>query len=267
MLDVVEVQRGEAPLVLSFPHTGTELAEIGVVSRALALYDTDWLVHQLYDFAHELGATTVRTRFSRTVADVNRDPSGRSLYPGQITTALCPTETFDGEALYAEGDAPDVGEVERRRARFFDPYHEALEAELERLGGRGKSVVLYDCHSIRSVVPRLFAGELPALNLGTVGGASCAPELEAVLVRALGTSEFSHTTNGRFRGGWITRHHGAPERGIHAVQMEIAQRAYMSEPALGDVPQALVSEQAEPLRRVLRHLLACCIEFAEGEAL
>ena len=85
------------------------------------------------------------TAISRTVIDVNRDPSGDSLYPGQATTELCPTTTFDGEPLYQSGEVPDAAEIERRKARWFVPYHEALSAELERLRGVHEQVVLYDC--------------------------------------------------------------------------------------------------------------------------
>ena len=108
------VQRGSAPLVVTMPHTGTELVagiESGLVSSWLARKDADWWIDKLYDFAGGLGATVVRTAISRTVIDVNRDPSGVSLYPGQATTELCPTTTFDGELLYRAGYAPDANEI------------------------------------------------------------------------------------------------------------------------------------------------------------
>jgi formiminoglutamase len=148
------------------------------------LRNTDWLVDELYGFVRDLGATTVRTRVSRTVIDVNRDPWGASLYPGQATTELCPTTTFDSEPLYHEGREPDAADIAARRRRWFTPYHEALAAELERLRRLHPRVVLYDCHSIRSRIPRLFEGELPHLNLGTNAGASCAPTLTAAIETA-----------------------------------------------------------------------------------
>ena len=176
--DWLHVERGEAPLIVSLPHTGTEIPpdiEARLVSPWLARKDADWWVDRLYAFAAGLGATTIRTAISRTVIDVNRDPSGASLYPGQATTELCPTTTFDGEALYT-GQA-------RRRTRlrspsasaYFDPYHAALAGEIARLRARHGAVVLYDAHSIRSRVPRLFDGVLPNFNIGTNGGASCDP--------------------------------------------------------------------------------------------
>jgi N-formylglutamate deformylase len=106
----LSVFRGEAPLVVSLPHTGTEIPpafEAGLASDWLARKDADWWIDRLYDFAGDLGATVIRTAISRTVIDVNRDPSGASLYPGQATTELCPTTTFDGEPLYRPGEEPD----------------------------------------------------------------------------------------------------------------------------------------------------------------
>jgi N-formylglutamate deformylase len=172
-----------------------------------------------------LGATMMHTTISRTVIDVNRDPSGASLYPGQATTGLCPTETFDGEPLYREGRNPDSAEIERRRSDWFDPYHASLRSEIARLRAMHPRVVLYDAHSIRSVVPRLFDGSLPLFNIGTNSGASCDPALTEA-VEAICRTSGSTAVNGRFKGGWITRHYGRPEDGVHAIQMELAMRGY-----------------------------------------
>jgi len=184
--DWLTVTRGDAPLVVSLPHTGTDIPaeyEDGLVSPWLARKDADWWIERLYDFAVGLGATVIRTTISRTVIDVNRDPSGVSLYPGQATTELCPTTTFDGEPLYAPGAEPNAEEIAERRTRFFDPYHVALRAEIERLRAQHANIVVYDCHSIRSVIPRLFEGTLPHFNIGTNGGTSCAPALRDAVER------------------------------------------------------------------------------------
>src|SRR5215469_9182655 len=171
----LSVSRNDTPLIVSMPHTGTGIPpdfESGLISLWLARKDADWWVEQLYDCAPGLGATVVRTAISRTVIDVNRDPSGRSLYPGQNTTELCPTTTFDGEPLYSAGHEPDVAKITRRRDRYFEPYHKALRAEIKRLLERHRKVVLFDAHSIRSRIPRLFEGELPHFNIGTNSGLS-----------------------------------------------------------------------------------------------
>ena len=219
--------------MVSLPHTGTTIPaeiEARLVSPWLARKDTDWWIERLYDFAGELGATIVRTDLSRTVIDVNRDPSGASLYPGRATTELCPTTTFDGEPLYRPGEEPDAAEIAARRASYFDPYHRTLAGEIGRLRTAYEHVVLYDCHSIRSRIPRLFDGELPHFNIGTNGGSSCDPALAADVEGLCAGSGFSHVANGRFKGGFITRHYGDPASGVHAVQMELACRGYMQEP-------------------------------------
>ena len=262
------VHHGELPFIVSFPHTGTEIPpdiEEQLVSPWLGRKDADYWVDVLYDFAHEVGATTVRTSLSRTVIDVNRDPSGVSLYPGQATTGLCPVETFDGEPLYQSGRAPRAPEIEHRRVAYFDPYHAALREQIDRLRGRHGRVVLWDAHSIRSRVPRLFEGELPQFNIGTNNGASCAGELTAALEKCCDGAGMTRVTNGRFRGGWITRHYGKPDDGIHAVQMELAMRGYLREPAqLNEQtwPAPLDDAHAARLRVVLRDAFAECIRFA-----
>jgi N-formylglutamate deformylase len=271
--DWLTVIRGDAPLVVSLPHTGTEIPaeyERGLTSPWLARKDADWWIERLYDFAAGLGATVIRTTISRTVIDVNRDPSGVSLYPGQATTELCPTTTFDGEPLYESGIEPTAEEIAERRARFFDPYHATLNAEIERLRARHSNVVVYDCHSIRSVIPRLFEGTLPHFNIGTNGGTTCAPALSEAIEKICVSSGFSHVVNGRFKGGHITRSLGKPEVGVHAVQMELACRGYMREP-LGPVsegrwPTAYDEDYAAPMRAALTLILQTCLAFAQSKA-
>jgi len=267
----LSVHQGDAPLIVSLPHTGVELPpelEPRLVSPWLARKDADWWVDRLYDFATDLGATTVKTTLSRTVIDVNRDPSGASLYPGQTTTGLCPVTTFDGEPLYREGEAPDAAEIAQRRVQFFDPYHRALTEQIARLKARHRKIVLYEAHSIRSVAPQLFDGVLPHFNIGTNDGAACAPALTAG-VEAICDQDgaLSRVTNGRFKGGWTTRHYGRPDLGIHAIQMELACRGYMREPAGAFEPAAWPTPfepaLAAPLRDRLTDILKTCISFAE----
>jgi len=269
--DWLAVHHGNAPLVVSFPHTGTEIPdkiESQLVSPWLARKDTDFWVDVLYDFAHELGATTIRTSLSRTVIDVNRDPSGASLYPGQTTTGLCPLETFDGEPLYKSGSEPGPAEILRRRAEYYDPYHAALAFELERKRAESGCVVLYDAHAIRSRVARLFDGVLPQFNIGTNNGASCNPALTMALEKICDASGFTRVTNGRFRGGWITRRCGNPSVNIHAVQMELAMQGFLHEPqeplTRSNWPQPIDDALAARLRVALRDVLGACVAFANA---
>jgi formiminoglutamase len=271
--DWLEVIRSDAPLLVSLPHTGTKIPaeyERGLVSPWLARKDADWWIERLYGFAAELGATVIRTTVSRTVIDVNRDPSGVSLYPGQATTELCPTTTFDGEPLYEPGAEPSAEEIAERRARFFDPYHATLRTEIERLRARHANVAVYDCHSIRSVIPRLFDGTLPHFNIGTNGGTTCAAALSDAIETICASSGFSHVVNGRFKGGFITRSLGRPEAGVHAVQMELACRGYMDEPfgsvAEGQWPTPYDEGYAAPMRAALNLILQTCLTFAQSKA-
>lgn len=264
MSEWLTIRRGKAPLIVSIPHSGIDIPDDiapSLASLPLARHDADLHVHELYAFAEELGATIICTAISRTVIDVNRDPSGASLYPGQTTTGLCPTETFDGVPLYKEGREPDDAEVARRRELYFAPYHDALETELFQLREAHPRVVLYDAHSIRSVVPRLFDGELPVFNIGTNGDTSCDPVLTERVAAICGASGQPTVINGRFRGGWITRHYGHPDSEVHAIQMELAMRAYLDESF--DWPPPLDPAIAAPTQDTLRAVLTACIAFAK----
>ncbi len=251
---VCDVRRGRGPLLVSIPHDGRRVppdiaARMSDAGRALP--DTDWHVARLYAFAVDLGATVVAARYSRYVVDLNRPPDDTALYAGKLATGLCPTRTFDGEAIYADGG--DVGADERRRRveRYWRPYHECLDRELGRIRERFGYALLWDAHSIASRVPALFDGTLPVLNLGTFGGSSAAPDIEEAVWAVAELAPFSSVRNGRFVGGYITRSRGDPGSNVHAMQLEIAQRSYMDEKTLRyDVSRAGVL--AESLRDMLR---------------
>ncbi|MCW3848235.1 N-formylglutamate deformylase [Sphingomonas sp. LB-2] len=256
---MIAIERGQAPLIVSIPHAGTEIPDDiapDLISLERARHDADLYIDKLYAFAGGMGATIFRTTISRTVIDMNRDPSGASLYPGMATTGLCPLTTFGGDPLWREGREPDEAEIARRRALYFEPYHKALHAEINRLCAIHPRVVVYEAHSIRSHVPMLFDGELPQFNIGTNSGAACAPELAEAVA---GQCSASQVVDGRFKGGWTTRHYGQPEKGVHAIQMELAMRTYLDEAA-----PAWDEARAEPCKTILRHVLAAALEFAEG---
>lgn len=260
-MNPVVVTRGDAPVVLGMPHTGTWMPDDAMTrlnENGKALADTDWHIDRLY--ADLLpGATIVRATFHRYLIDANRDPSGRSLYPGQNTTGLCPLTDFDGQSIYRDGEEPDDAEIELRRVGFHAPYHEALAAELDRVRARHGAAILYDCHSIRSVIPFLFEDTLPDLNIGTNGGETCAPEIERSVRAACESAKgYSSVLNGRFKGGWTTRHYGRPADGLHAIQMETAQSAYMDEAA----PWTYRPEKADRLRETLKTILESLAEMA-----
>jgi N-formylglutamate deformylase len=210
----VEVIRGHGPVVLGMPHVSDHVPDAiraGLNETGLALADTDWRIDALYEGLLP-GATIVKAGFHRYVIDANRDGADRSLYPGQNTTGLCPTTDFDGRPIHREGRAPGKEETEIRRAAFHAPYHAALRAELERVRAEHGATLLYDCHSIRSEIPFLFEGVLPALNIGTNSGESCDKRLEALACEHAVRSGLSWVLNGRFKGGWTTRAYGRPAR-------------------------------------------------------
>ncbi|MFN8223740.1 MAG: N-formylglutamate deformylase [Gaiellales bacterium] len=256
-----DLARGDSPVLVSIPHAGTELPaplRDRLTPAALALPDTDWHLARLYAFATELGAGLLVARESRYVVDLNRPADDEPMYPGANNTGVVPTRSFAGEALYRAGEEPDTDEQARRIEDVWRPYHHELAAEVARLRERHGFAVLFDAHSIRSELPWLFPGTLPHLNLGTVAGSSCAASLRAALADALAVdSELSSVVDGRFRGGHITRHYGRPDGGIHAVQLELSLRTYLSE----GPPPAWDDGQARKALRVLRRFVETLVDW------
>ena len=258
----VDVIRGDGPVVLGVPHAGTFVPD-DIKARfndtGLKLADTDWHVDRLYSGLLP-GATMVKANFHRYVIDANRDPEGVSLYPGQNTTTLCPTTDFDGRPIYHAGKEPETDEIEARRLAWHAPYHAALLAELERVRARHGVAILYDCHSIRSVVPFLFEGTLPDFNTGTNNGTTCASAIEAAVVSRTEAAEgYTSILNGRFKGGWTTRHYGRPAEGFHAIQMELTQKTHL---ATEDTPFAYDEAKADRLRAHLKDILSALENLA-----
>jgi len=257
-------KEGRIPLLVSMPHVGTDIPD-DIAARmapcALTRADTDWHLRQLYGFLDEMGASTIAARWSRYVIDLNRPPEDTNLYPGLSTTGLCPVDTFGSEQLYLDGQAPAEMEVRARLERYWQPYHRQLRAELDRLLALHGRVVLWDAHSIASVVPRFFDGRLPDLNFGTAQGTSCAPAMEAEVVGvAQSQSAFSVAVNGRFKGGHITRHYGQPALNVHAIQLEMCQCLYMDESA----PFAYRPEAAAQVQPLLQRLTSAAVEWVRA---
>ena len=257
---------GSVPLLVSMPHIGTQIPDhlqAHYTPRALAVEDTDWHLAQLYNFLPQLGASVLQAQYSRYVIDLNRPPDDTPMYPGAANTELCPTRFFNGEALYREGCAPDTSERLLRRQTYWQPYHSALREELERLVAVHGYALLWDAHSIRSQIPWLFEGTLPGLNIGTASGLSAHIEIARALDHTCQSqthnSPVSHVINGRFKGGYITRHYGAPEQHVHAVQLEMCQNLYMQETA----PFAYDTARAEQIQPLLEAMVTAALKACQ----
>ena len=256
-----QLTRGDSPLIVSVPHAGRYVPDaiaLRMLAPARALPDTDWHVDALYAFAPPAGATLIAATHSRYVIDLNRDPSGAALYPNANNSELCPISTFANGPIYAPGEEPDEREIAARRTTFFDPWYVLLESEIERVRDRHGYAVLLDGHSIAREVPRFFAGRLPDLNLGSNAGKSCDASVRALAADILtNASGFTHVVDGRFKGGYITRHFGAPEACVHALQLEMVQASYMDEMR----PAAFEPARAAPLVGVLERFVIALSEW------
>jgi len=256
--ETFSLHRGSAPLLVSLPHDGSSIPDAmaaRMIESARAAPDTDWHVARLYAFAREIGASVLLPKVSRYVVDLNRPPDDVSLYPGQNTTGLCPIVQFSGDPVYRDDQQPPPEEVAARVDTYWRPYHMALAEELKRLRAQHGRVVLWEGHSIRGECPFLFDGRLPDLNLGTAAGASCSSALQSKLEAALASQRsYDFVVNGRFKGGYITRHYGDPDNGIDAVQLEISQRIYMDEATFA-YDEAKASDTQQIIRSLLTALL------------
>jgi N-formylglutamate deformylase len=252
------LSRGSAPLLVSFPHSGTYLPPdiaARMTPAALALPDTDWHVPQLYKFLDALGASRIEATHSRYVVDLNRPPDDKELYAGQKKTGLVPIDTFKGEPLYRDGEQPTTDEVAGRR-KFWQPYHDALAQELSRLKAINGAIILWDAHSIESVLPSLFEGRLPDLNLGTFDGKACDADVIDAVFTVAKASGFSAVLNDRFKGGYITRHYGDRRKGVNAIQLEMAQAIYMDE----GPPFTFRPDRATKVTTAIRTMIAAALE-------
>lgn len=258
----LELFRGTAPLLVSMPHVGTQIPDElkpRYVPRALAVEDTDWHLHRLYDFLADLGASVLVPTVSRYVIDLNRPPDDTPMYPGASNTELCPTRFFTGDALYQPGAEPDAADKLRRRAAYWQPYHDALQGELARIRAQHGYALLWDAHSIRSEIPWLFEGRLPDLNIGTANGTAAHPAITTAVAAACHDAPgVSSVTNGRFKGGYITRHYGQPADHVHAVQLEKCQSLYMQEVP----PFAYDEAQAAQIQPVLKAMVGAALQAA-----
>ena len=260
--------QGTSPLLISIPHDGRRLppriAE-RMTDAALAMPDTDWYVRRLYDFASMSGATIIAAKYSRYLIDLNRSPEDEALYEGRVSTGLCPLKTFAGDAIYRQGRAVTAKGRARRIEKYWKPYHDELATSLAHIREQFGYALLWDAHSIRGTVPLLFEGELPDLNIGTNGGRSCPGPVQDAVAGVAARSPCSSVVNGRFAGGYITRHYGDPEQRVFAIQLELAQRTYMKQKTLR-YDAARATELGGTLSEMLETFKASAASVVAGNA-
>ena len=255
MPDIFAYNQGDSPILISFPHDGIYFPthiKLNFNESGLKNTDCDWYIYELYKSALEREISFIRPKFSRYVVDLNRSPGGELLYPGKMETGICPLTTFNGISIYLSGNQPDEHEIRSRIETYWQPYHDQIQSELKRIKDKHGYAILWEAHSIRGEVPELFAGVLPDLNFGTADGRSCSKEIiDRILRYADSASNYSIALNERFKGGYITRHYGDPEKGIHAIQLEINQNNYLED---SEDPK-IDYDKAQQLSRLLRSLL------------
>jgi len=229
-----DIISGTKPIFISMPHNGVLVPDdilLKMTESAKRIVDTDWYLDRLYQFAINQGCYLIKPKYNRYVIDLNRSKKDENLYPGQDTTELCPTSQFSKRKIYRDGHEPDQKEIERRIEKYWQPYHAQVASILEQIKDKFGIALLFEAHSIKSEVPRFFEGQLPDFNFGTYNGKSCSELLEQSL-SGWQPKGYSVVTNGRFKGGYITRAYGNPCKNIHSIQLELSQATYMNEDKL-----------------------------------
>ena len=259
---LIETAGKKVPIILSSPHSGTEFPdELKAHFRPELMAqpdDTDWFVHDLYDFAPALGITVIHARYSRWVIDLNRNPASKPLYTdGRIITELVPKTDFLGNEIYVDKKfLPETAEIQRRKENYYKPYYQRIESLLAERTAEFGQVLLWDAHSIRRFVPTIQSAPFPDFILGDNDEKSAAKEIIEIALGNLRAGKFGVNHNSPFKGGNITRSFGKPERRVHALQLEMAKTNYMSDDEL-----TFNEERANEVRSVLRLVFEKLIEF------
>lgn len=249
---IIEAKGEKAPLILSVPHSGTdfpdELKAHYRAEQAAQIDDTDWYVHDLYNFAPDLGVTVIHAGYSRWVIDLNRSPESAPLYTdGRIITGLTPATDFLGNEIYVDKKfIPDEAETERRLEHYYRPYYQKIESLLKDRIEKFGQALLWDAHSIRRFVPTIRKEPFPDLILGDNDEQSAAKEIIDIALGSLRAGKYQVNHNTPFKGGHITRYFGRPETRVHALQLEMCKTHYMNDDEL-----AFNEDRAREMRKLL----------------
>jgi N-formylglutamate deformylase len=259
---IFQYSEGTRPILVSMPHNGTQIPQVieqRMTDSAKRLVDTDWYLDQLYQFAHEQGCYLISPQFHRYVIDLNRPHDDANLYPGQDTTGLCPTTQFDRQPIYLPDEIPEQVEIEQRVAQYWLPYHQQIRSTLAEIKQQFGAALLFEAHSIKSIVPRFFDGKLPDFNFGNFNNTTCDDQLTELLEKWQ-PNGYSKVINGRFKGGFITREYGNPKKEIHSIQLELSQATYMNETTL-----ALDAKMCERVTPSLQQMFDIFFQFIESK--
>lgn len=259
LFKIIEPSSERVPIIISSPHSGTffpkEVASQLRPEHVANPDDTDWFIHQLYDFAPSIGIKMICANYSRWVIDLNRDPESAPLYnDGRVITGLVPSTNFNGDPLYIS-EVPDQNEINRRLEAYYLPYHRKVEELILETKAQFGKALLFDAHSIRKVVPGIRKEAFPDLILGDNDGKSASEEVINAAYTALGTSGKDLQHNHPFKGGYITRSFGKPSKNMHALQLEMAKTNYMD-----DSETVYDNDRAGQTRETLKHVFEQLIE-------
>ncbi|NVK34247.1 MAG: N-formylglutamate amidohydrolase [Rhodobacteraceae bacterium] len=231
---MIHVKRGQAPLVICLPHSGTDIPPV-VASRLSAngslQTDIAWLLPKIFELPENLDVTIISSSISRYVIDVDK-----SLYPvGEEQAschALCPLTTYDTKRIYAQGEEPGAVEIEQRQLLFYKPFYNAVERELARLRKIYDRIVMLNCSSIQSQFRGPHEDEIPLINIETDNGDACDEALPEIIAGSFEQlADYSVSVDKFVTGGELLRRFAAPGIGVHGASVTVAQRAYLAQEA------------------------------------
>jgi len=276
-IEILAPAEQRVPLVFSSPHSGRDYPAAFLAASkldALAIRRSeDSFVDELFGHVPQLGAPLLRALFPRAFVDPNREPY--ELDPAMFTTPLpafvnrrsprvaaglgtIARVVANGSEIYS--GKLDFDEANERIERCYRPYHDALEDLIAHTRTMFGTCVLIDCHSMPSIGGPMEndAGRRRQVDfiLGDAHGRSCARTLTLLVEDTLRGMGYSVVRNTPYSGGFITRNYGRPERGVHALQIEINRALYMDETSF---------ERTEGLASVAADMRDLAVRIAELE--
>lgn len=233
---------GRWPVVLASPHSGREYPADFLARTRLTLAQLrraeDAYVDGLLEGAVANGVPRLAARFGRSWLDLNRAPAelDPAMYvepfdsdiaqsSDRVQAGLGVVPRVAGQGLDIYPTRLRLDEARGRIASVHAPWH-AMVADLTgRARARHGHAVLLDCHSMPSPGPGPGGGA--QIVIGDLHGRSASPALVELIARLFAGAGLRVSRNVPYAGGYTTAHHGRPEHGVHAVQIEIDRALYM----------------------------------------